>query len=113
MLATARRSRKKGAGRTITIDRQLFGRSARQGDPGTVQALVCLEDDAFLRYAPGAARWVARMTPHGQEIPTALLRWLVKLTQSTAERKNRKIRLDTLKHDQQRREQMGFAGNQG
>ena len=75
--------------------------------------MVCLEDDAFLRYAPEAARWVARMTPYGQEVPTVLLRWLVKLTQSTAERKNRKIRLDTLKHDQQRREQMGFAGNQG
>lgn len=75
--------------------------------------MVRLEDDAFLRYAPGAARVVARMTPQGHEVPTTLLRWLVKLTQRTAERKNRKIRLDTLKHDQQRREQMGFAGRQG
>ena len=78
-----------------------------------MQALVCLEDDAFLRYAPAAARWIARMTPEDREVPTRLLRWLVRLTQSTAERQNRKIRLDTLKHDQQRREQMGFAGGQG
>ena len=92
------------------IDRQLFGRSARQGDPGTVQALVCLDDDAFLRYAPMVTLLVARMTPQGQAVPTRLLRWLVKLTQYTAEGKNRKIRLDTLRHDQQRREQMGFAG---
>ncbi len=94
------------------IDRQLFGRSARQGDPGTVQALVCLEDDAFVRYAPAATKWVGRVTPHQRKLSTRLLRWLVKLTQNTAERKNRKIRLDTLKHDQQRREQMGFAGQQ-
>ena len=95
------------------IDRQLFGRSARQGDPGTVQAMVCLEDDAFVRYAPASARWVGHITPQNTEVPATLLRWLVKRTQNTAERKNRKIRLDTLKHDQKRREQMGFAGSQG
>jgi preprotein translocase subunit SecA len=38
------------------VDRQLFGRSGRQGDPGTVEAIVCLEDELFLRYAPLATR---------------------------------------------------------
>ena len=76
-------------------------------------AWAFLQDDAFVRYAPMAARWLGRITPLGRELPAWLLRRLVKLTQNTAERKNRKIRLDTLKHDQQRREQMGFAGNKG
>ena len=33
------------------IDRQLFGRCARQGDPGSAQAIVSLEDEFVARYA--------------------------------------------------------------
>jgi preprotein translocase subunit SecA len=33
------------------IDRQLFGRCARQGDPGSAQAVVSLEDEFVARYA--------------------------------------------------------------
>ena len=32
------------------VDRQLFGRAARQGDPGTARALVSLEDELLRRY---------------------------------------------------------------
>jgi preprotein translocase subunit SecA len=34
------------------VDRQLFGRAARQGDPGSAQLFSCSEDDLFLRHAP-------------------------------------------------------------
>jgi preprotein translocase subunit SecA len=37
-----------GSGR---VDRQLFGRAARQGDPGCAQMFACAEDDLFLRHA--------------------------------------------------------------
>jgi len=43
------------------VDRQLFGRSGRQGDPGSVSVIISVEDELFTRYAP-------RMT--------RLLRWL-------------------------------------
>ena len=33
------------------VDRQLFGRAARQGDPGSAQMFACAEDDLFLRHA--------------------------------------------------------------
>jgi preprotein translocase subunit SecA len=33
------------------VDRQLFGRSARQGDPGCAQMFCCAEDDLFIRQA--------------------------------------------------------------
>jgi len=33
------------------IDRQLFGRAARQGDPGCAQMFACAEDDLFKRHA--------------------------------------------------------------
>jgi preprotein translocase subunit SecA len=37
-----------GSGR---VDRQLFGRAARQGDPGCAQMFACAEDDLFHRHA--------------------------------------------------------------
>lgn len=36
------------------IDRQLFGRCARQGDPGTYQTFLSLEDDRVRDYYPSA-----------------------------------------------------------
>src|SRR5205814_274353 len=38
-----------GSGR---VDRQLFGRAARQGDPGSAQLFASAQDDLFLRHAP-------------------------------------------------------------
>ena len=46
-----------GSGR---VDRQLFGRAARQGDPGCAQMFASAEDDLFLRHAPVARRSLAR-----------------------------------------------------
>jgi preprotein translocase subunit SecA len=37
-----------GSGR---VDRQLYGRAARQGDPGAAQMFCSLEDDLFVRHA--------------------------------------------------------------
>ena len=37
-----------GSGR---VDRQLFGRAGRQGDPGCAQMFACAEDDLLLRHA--------------------------------------------------------------
>jgi preprotein translocase subunit SecA len=34
------------------VDRQLFGRAARQGDPGCAQLFACPDDDVFQRHAP-------------------------------------------------------------
>ena len=32
---------------SVRVDRQLHGRSGRQGDPGTVAEIICMEDDIF------------------------------------------------------------------
>ena len=42
------------------IDRQLFGRSARQGDPGSAQAFVCPDDELIQRFVPYHARQALR-----------------------------------------------------
>ncbi len=38
------------------IDRQLFGRCARQGDPGSARSFVSLEDELLCRYVPAPVR---------------------------------------------------------
>ena len=92
------------------IDRQLFGRSARQGEAGTVEALVCLQDEVFLRYVPAVHALYSRLF-RGQEVPPRLARWLVRLAQSVAERHNERIRLDTLAQDKKLQQQLAFAGD--
>ena len=84
--------------------------AARQGEAGTVEALVCLEDEVFLRYVP-AAQALCKRFVHGNEVPKKLTRWLVRLAQSVAERHNARIRLDTLAQDKKLQQQLAFAGD--
>jgi preprotein translocase subunit SecA len=92
----------------------LFGRSARQGNPGSVEAMVCLEDELFQRYAPTLTRFGQRFWPdHGKTDcfgRSLLFRCLVFYAQSCAEAKNRRIRLDTLRRDRRWLEALGFVG---
>jgi preprotein translocase subunit SecA len=46
------------------IDRQLYGRAGRQGDPGSCEDIVALDDPLFTRYAPGLLRRLAGL-PRG------------------------------------------------
>ena len=57
-----------GSGR---VDRQLFGRAARQGDPGCAQMFACAEDDLFIRHANAPAQDLAhdRRRPADQDRP--------------------------------------------
>lgn len=93
------------------VDRQLFGRAARQGDPGTVEAIVSFEDELFVRYAPlitrAAARSISRNTGFIQE---RLFRILVLYAQTKAEYYARKIRLDTIRRDKKWLQALGFVG---
>jgi preprotein translocase subunit SecA len=46
------------------VDRQLFGRAARQGDPGSAQAFVSAEDELIRRYLPRPARAALNLAVH-------------------------------------------------
>src|SRR5271165_1787804 len=91
------------------IDRQLFGRCARQGDPGSCRAIVSLEDEIIQRHSPGVARWVARRWPAGvpPQWAVALLRNRV---QAMAERVNAAQRRATMQHDRLMQTQLAFSG---
>jgi preprotein translocase subunit SecA len=94
------------------VDRQLFGRAARQGDPGTTEAIVCLEDELFVRYIPWLSATLANARCFGAAHWQGLVfRQVVNYAQSKAERQNRKVRLDTVKRDRQWQRALGFVGS--
>jgi preprotein translocase subunit SecA len=92
------------------VDRQLFGRSARQGEPGAAEAIVCVDDEVFTRFGAPVAALAKRVAAQRGELPSSLLKVLVRLSQWRAEAHNRRIRLQTLKQDRKRAEGMGFTG---
>ena len=92
------------------IDRQLFGRSARQGEPGAVQSMVSLEDELFLRYVPRLRNFIVRFVGSRKVVPGWLLDVLVRQMQFFAERQNRTVRMLTLRQERKQREMLGFAG---
>jgi len=95
------------------IDRQLFGRCARQGDPGTAQAIVCLEDELVRRHAPHlSAPMRKRYGQADREIGGLMTRGLFDVAQRRAERMALAQRKGVLKSDDWLDEYLGFAGTE-
>ncbi|MCC6660759.1 MAG: hypothetical protein IT437_07725 [Phycisphaerales bacterium] len=53
------------------VDRQLYGRSGRQGDPGRAEPFVSLDDAVILRFGIRPLRWLARVAGR----PAAWVLW--------------------------------------
>ena len=93
----------------LSIDRQLFGRCARQGDPGSCEAMVSLEDEIFAVHVPGAARWAAAFRQNGRAARAAQ-ETLRSLAQRAAERRGAAVRVQNLKLDQRLEQMLAFSG---
>ncbi len=96
---------------SMRVDRQLFGRGARQGDPGSAVGIFCLDDEVLTRYAKHLTKFFKRR--HGdttREISSPILRALVSLAQRRAERLALRQRRAVLRTDHWLDEQLGFAG---
>ena len=92
------------------IDRQLFGRCARQGDQGSCEAIVSLEDDIFDVCAPRAAGLLRRAIGSGARVPHAAFGALRTLAQWSAERHHAGIRMQHMKQDRQLNKTLAFTG---
>jgi preprotein translocase subunit SecA len=93
------------------IDRQLLGRCARQGDPGSCESFVALDDELFQTQAAWLTRrlreW-SKAKPAGlPSWATEVLRWVA---QGAAEARHRDVRLQTLRHDRQLAKMLAFSG---
>ena len=80
------------------IDRQLVGRAARQGDPGSFQFFLSLEDE-LLRFWPPEKRlaWI-KSAGSRDELEGRWVR-LFETTQKRIEKQHRKQRKEMLKHE--------------
>ncbi len=93
------------------VDRQLFGRSARQGDPGSAQAFVSAEDELLRRHLPRAVRelflrvFKTRAPGHEKAAQAAFA-----LAQRNAQNLAAKQRRAVLRTDTWLDESLSFAG---
>lgn len=92
------------------IDRQLFGRCGRQGDPGSCEVIVSLEDETFAVHAPAATQLVRRMEDNGRRLPTGVYGMLRALAQFAAERRSAAVRAQNLKLDLRLEQMLAFSG---
>jgi preprotein translocase subunit SecA len=92
------------------VDRQFFGRCARQGDPGSCQAIVSLEDEIYTVFAPTAARLVARLRRRGARLPVVVYEALRRLAQFRAERRGAYLRVHNLNLDRRLDRVLAFSG---
>jgi preprotein translocase subunit SecA len=94
------------------IDRQLFGRCGRQGDPGTCEVIASLEDDLMLRHGGWwrtLGRWAAG---RDGRVPGWIGRWLFGRAQRRAERLHSRTRADLVWMDQHLDTTLAFSGRQ-
>ncbi|MFO0891247.1 MAG: preprotein translocase subunit SecA [Isosphaeraceae bacterium] len=93
------------------IDRQLAGRSARQGDPGYVQFFVSLEDEIIEAFGEKPAARIRRRYAGKGELTSIRMRRLVITAQRKKERqhfKDRKLLMHYEKHRAEMRKNMGL-----
>jgi preprotein translocase subunit SecA len=92
------------------IDRQLFGRCARQGDPGTAQAIISLEDEFVCRYAGSIAGHLHRRHAGStNDLSSPVTRAVFRLAQRRAERFALRQRKGVMQLDHWLDENLGFA----
>ncbi|MCC7407004.1 MAG: hypothetical protein IT442_02970 [Phycisphaeraceae bacterium] len=93
------------------IDRQLFGRAARQGDPGSAAAFVSLEDELIRRYLPKPLVQLLAWTLTRPSKPADILaRAIINYAQHRSSSLAYRQRQSVLKTDDWLDQALGFAG---
>jgi preprotein translocase subunit SecA len=95
------------------IDRQLYGRCARQGDPGSAEAILSLEDPYFTQfYVPSMLKILAQCCPGTKPIPQFLAILFLRYPQFIKERRQRMQRKQVMDQDKKLARLLSFSGKQ-
>lgn len=93
------------------VDRQLAGRCARQGDPGSYQEVLCVDDIESTHHdLNGLAALVVRFLGTRFGLGRLLGAWAIRKSQKRLEKRHEKMRIAMLKQDEQQRELLAFTG---
>jgi preprotein translocase subunit SecA len=88
----------------LRIDRQLIGRSGRQGDPGTAQFYLSLEDELLEALGQDKQESLKERGKRGGNADWNGYLRLFRIAQRRVERRHRKNRVDLMVHEKQRQE---------
>ncbi len=93
------------------IDRQLYGRAGRQGDPGSYEMVTSLEDELLTTPQGSLVRWVARrLLVPGRPLQGWVARLLVRRAQRSAERLHARVRRELLQHEDHLESALAYSG---
>ena len=96
---------------TQRLDRQLYGRGARQGDAGSAESMLSLEDEK-LRDCRGYSLllWACRVFGAGNSVPHWIGLPILRYAQRRFESRQNKIRKALTKQDKHYRRILAFSG---
>ncbi len=92
------------------IDRQLYGRAARQGNRGSCEAIVSLEDSIFERLPKTIKKMLLHRFKPNHYLPLWLSRVLVYWAQWSQQHEHAQLRRMLLKWDRQQERTLAFSG---
>ena len=90
------------------IDRQLIGRSARQGDNGSAETWISLNSSLLLRRLPLWLRNLCKKNP--SRVPSAIIKAIIFVSQATEERHQALLRKRLLEADAALEDSFSFGG---
>ena len=92
------------------VDRQLFGRTGRQGDPGTAQAIVSVADRIFAQQEGPLSGLLRKALARLQSAGPIVLESMRRRGQGRAERLHERTRKEAVKQDERLETSLSFSG---
>jgi preprotein translocase subunit SecA len=93
------------------IDRQLYGRCARQGDPGSVEVIISFDDPLLVNYYSSTLiKLLVSLTPKNKPLFSFVSRLVLRLPQRMKERQQAQLRGAMMTQDLKRRRILAFSG---